>query len=63
MRSRSGPLEFVFSHPCAEKPAHGWGTGHLWRIEIEKTGCPTLAASLFLRLGQDCTANEGSASR
>jgi hypothetical protein len=28
-----------------------------------KTGCPTLAASLFLRLGWDSTAENGSGFR
>ncbi len=29
MRSSFGPMGFVLSHPCAEKHAHGWGTGHV----------------------------------
>jgi hypothetical protein len=66
MRSESYWSGFVPSHPRAEEPARGWATQLWWArrsgtvacstFAANKTGCPTLAAFLFLRLGWDSTA-------
>lgn len=48
MRSSCGTMRLVLSHPCAMKPAHGWGTGHLWQTVDGNAG-----PSAPLRFAQD----------
>jgi hypothetical protein len=41
MRSERGGNGVLFSHPCAEKLAHGWGTGLLSAGKERKAGPAT----------------------
>jgi len=49
---KRGWVGFAVSHPCAEKLAHGWGTGHLVDGKSGNAG-PSASPSLRSGFAQD----------